>query len=266
MKNYFEKLDNYYKEYRLKKIHPEVINSFKNAQIKFKPISVIFANQKYLKSISFLERDKMDYDLRKSISIEGLYSKTFNSILLDNNLVRFSSEQNIKRVLAHEYAHMIYNQYNSEILKKYNENKSDNNFEKISMNDNSDTNNEKLLENLMKEYISNLTKIKRTNSEKRDLEFFTYFEEMYAESVSQYLFPSKNSETELFEYSQLQKGEILSKDKYFFEKIQEITYRTIYDSFFEKSLKEVTIQMPNVRHLLYIEYLDNFREKIDLKN
>ena len=220
--------------------HHRVLDSFGDFGINIGSVPVIGATQNELQSIEALERYALDISYSPGSTIKGMYSGLYNAILLNRSTWRLGRSITIDHVLTHEYAHRLYGKFMSAVEKKRRGYQTAN-LNILALPGTTEETNP--LEEL-KRYIETLKKERRTEDDRRRLEFDIYFEEMFAESAALYLTRQTNGDGRLLNYSRSHQGVVLGQDTRFTRKLEEVLYKIFFERLFSHGLRRVTIELP----------------------
>jgi len=177
-----------------------------------------------------------------ALYIEGMYALSEDVILLD----RVASEEysnlpdlyRMEYIIAHEYAHRMYQLFMDRIYCGKRKQPSVLNVPlltgpKVQVNPLDE----------IKKWLETRIRDKKTEDEKRLIEFDTYFEESFVVSVGLYQ-TKQMDDLEWIRRSAVYKGKILSKDEKFTETLEQAFYRLFFDRLFSHGLKQVTAELP----------------------
>lgn len=220
--------------------HHRVLGSFGDFGINIGLVPIIGTTQNELQSIEALERYALDISYNPKSTIGGMYSGLYDAILLDRSTWRWGRPITIDHILTHEYAHRLYRKFMSAVEKKRRGYQTANLNIPALPGTTEETN---PLEEL-KRYIETLKKERRTEDDRRRLEFNIYFEEMFAESVALYLTRQTNGDGRLLDYSRSNQGIVLGQDTQFTRKLEEVLYKIFFERLFSHGLRRVTIELP----------------------
>lgn len=223
----------------LREAHAGVLDAYSSFGISTGPVPIIVTSQETLQTIRYEESAKFDIPFHDAY-INGMYVRPLDVIMSDSEMLYAGHDAD--RVLAHEYAHRLFDIVMLGRRRKGGNNQPPLLAGEVSSGAKQDTS----LQDALDKYVEALEKapqVRRTGAEKRRMEFNIYFEEMFAESTARFL-TGRVEDHPWLACSRFHQGDMLGQDSQFSDALERALYKRFFDNMFTYGIRRVTAELP----------------------